>query len=179
MKRFGPGLLSVMFLALAVLPLAGCGGDSETPADTEPETAVPLSSSKIHFPVRADLVLMNEPEPGKPADIKLLLENTLPEGCTVEIELVLPGNAPLEKGRARQTRRLAARGRAEMAWRVRIPDAGRHVIAAKIHLPNPEGLPATGGATLVIGPGTPEKAGKEPVSVTTSDGRKLSVTVPE
>jgi len=179
MNESSLGFSSVLVLALSVLPLAGCGGDSDSPQDAEPAAAVPLSSSKIQFPVLANLVLENQPQPGGSADLKLILENTLPEGCTVEVELVLPAGTPLEKGKARERQRLAARGKAELAYRVRIPDAGRHVIEARVRVPNTRELPATGGATLIINPGAPEKVGKEPVSVTTSDGRKLSVTVPE
>lgn len=179
MKKHSIGLTSVFCFSLITISLLGCSRDTDPGTETDPSAAVPLSFSKIEFPISVHLALENQPGPGEIADLKLTLDSTLPRDCTVEVELVLPGNVPLEKGRAREHRHLGARGKAEMAYRVRIPDAGRHVIEARVHLPNPKGLPATGGASLVIDPGAPEKVGKEPVTVITSDGRKLSVTVPE
>jgi len=171
----------VLSEAVVLLPLLvmSCGGESGVAANDPPPAAEPARPSKIEFPVRSELVLANQPAPGGVADIDLVLENTLPVGCTVEVDLRLPGRVALEKGNERARHALGARGRANVPFRVKIPDAGRYVIEALIHLPNPEGIPATGGSTLVIDLGAPEKAGPEPVSVRTKDGKDLSITVTE
>jgi len=176
----GPG--GILAIGLAILLLVGCR-DSSPPrsrAETGPGDRLdPVPWGKIRPPITVSLALANQPSPGGHADLDLTLESELPESCTVEVELRLPDQVPLEGASRTFRHSLAPRGRASVPFRLRIPDEGRYVIEAVATWPNPEGLPAATGSTLVIDLGAAEKPEREPVLLKTGDGRSLSVTVTE
>jgi hypothetical protein len=165
-----------------ILLLASCGLNRTEPGTTaEPHQNVEFfgKTSKVDFPVSASLDLSAVPEPGGIADITLSLESSLPEPCTVEIELRLPESLRLAKGEASFQRNLHPRAPDKVPIQIRIPDERRYVVEALVSIPNPEGLPATIGSALVIDLGKVEKTGKEPVILRAPDGRSLNVTVTE
>jgi len=181
-KAFNRHSVGFPLAAAAACWLAACGGEptERDIAESVSGAQVPASAgAKIEFPVSVSLALKNQPQPGGVAEVELSVMSEFPEACTGEVELVLPERVRMERGRAAFERQLPARARVAVPWQLRIPDEGRYVIEARVTVPNPEGLPATTGSSLVIDLGGAEKIGKEPAVVRTSDGRELSITVTE
>lgn len=138
-----------------------------------------MVGTKMRPPLSAKLVLENEPYPGGIAELTLNIESKLPEAYPVDVRLRLPENLHLAWGSPSRRRTVGPRSPASIPFRVRIPDGRRYLIEAVVSLATPEGGSLTASGSAVIDLGEPEEPAKQPITVETSDGRTLGITVAE
>lgn len=169
----------VFILTATAVLLLGCGSRLPQSGDRGAEEQPAIPGGKIKPPLSAALVLENRPQPGGVAELTLKIESGLPESCAVEVNLSLPRNLGLTAGSPALRRTVKPNAPISIPFKVRVPDGRRYLVHASVAVPNPQGKTFVTGSSVVIDLGEPEKPQQEPVTLQTSDGRTLGVTVVE